>query len=283
MTMIEAYTTLTGIGGAISEQRYLESMDATAQGRYQTDLLRWFDHAGLSLATWALSEQQTTQLAFNLLALWHATWLSLFVDLNILEQSIGRDGSDVPLATVEYVESWVADQSLSRCLLHALLLHDCIDRLPIGSVLLPSVPRALFSAVNIWQAFLTYRPDDAAAAVDNTFSHPTRSDSTEFLKSLPEIQKISSITTADDDDNQAATTWSATARATLTSKRVYGSIARLHEILGGSVLTGIKQRTLYTLADTLRRSSTYGVAQRMANVAETMLSYHGEQQRDSDA
>ena len=201
-------------------------------------------------------------MTLSILALWHYTWISLYVDLNVLELAIGREGPDLSRSTIDYVDSWASSNESLRCLLHAWLLQDYIVRMPTGPFFAIHIPRILFSAAVIWHCFITYCPDDLSSTSGN---HQTANGLVGYIRPLPEVQ----IMTCERDESES---WVGAFPAAAGIRFINESILRLQETLG-SVSTQIKQQTLYTIADVLRRSSSYGIASRMADIIEILLSH----------
>lgn len=251
LTTLEAYTILAGIGATISDMRGSDMLDADQTARFEQELLKWYDRAATSSDMWNAQNKHAADMCLNLLALWHGTWLTLFSDFNALEAAIGRDGADVPSKSADEASEWASRDTISRCLLHAWLLDDCIDRLSTMSVILPSTPRVLFSAAIVWEAYSIY-----GNGLDTRVS-------TQKIHS--EVQRLLQWA-------NASPRWPSAVQILVNDRNTAERVTRLQETLD-SVPTVLRQRTLFALTDTLRRSSTYGVAGRMANVIEAMLSH----------
>lgn len=261
-SVLEIYSTLSGIGASISASRRLNTLTTKHQAQYESELLAWYDATAETSHGWASSDQGTSQVTVSILALWHSTWISLYVDLNILELAIGREGPDISRLTIDYVNSWASSKESLRCLLHAWLLQDYIVRMPSGPFFAIHIPRVLFSAAVIWHCFITYSPDDLSSTSGN---RQTANGLVGFVRPLPEVQTMTR-------ERSESLSWVGAFPAAAGICHINESILRLQETLG-SVSTQIKQQTLYTLADVLRRSSSYGIASRMADIIEILLSH----------
>ena len=261
-SMLEILSILSGIGASISASRRLNTLTRECQAQYQAELLAWYESTAAASHKWASPEQGMFQVTLNILALWHYTWLALHVDLNVLELAIGREGPEVSQSTIDYIDSWVSSDDSLRCLLHAWLLQDCISRMPPGPVIALHIPRVLFSAAVIWYCFITYNPNNVSAAARN---HQIDSRLSSYIQSLPELHIMT-------HEREESRLWAGAFPEAIGSRLINNNISRLQETLG-AVLTQMKQQTLYTLADLLRRSNSYGIASRMADIIEIMLSH----------
>ena len=270
-SILQIHLTLSGIGASIAASRRLNTLTVDSRAQYEAELLAWNENTANTSHKWALPENGTSQLTLNILALWHYTWMALHVDLNILELAIGREGSDVSQSTIDYVDSWVRSNESLRCLLHVWLLQECMIRMPAGPVVALHIPRILFSAAVVWHCYISYHPKPLFAA-----SRHLQIDSSRlaYIRSLPEVQMMTR-------EREKSRSWTVAWAGTTGPDLVNDNIARLQETLG-SVPTQIKQQTLYTLADILRRSVSYGIANRMADIIEVLLS-HGVDAADENS
>ncbi|ETN37466.1 uncharacterized protein HMPREF1541_07088 [Cyphellophora europaea CBS 101466] len=269
-SMVEIYSTLSGIGASIAASHRLNSLTVESQAQYEAELLAWYDETAKMSHKWALPESGTSQLTLNVLALWHYTWMALNVDLNILELAVGREGSVVSESTIDYVDAWVRSDESLRCLLHAWLLQDCMVRMPAGPVVALHVPRILFSAAVVWHCYILYRPKPLPATSRNLSIDSSRLG---YILALPEVQMMAR-------EREQSPSWAVAWSGATGSRLIHDNIARLQDTLG-SILTQIKRQTLYTLADILRRSASYGIASRMADIVEAFLSHGMDGVNDS--
>jgi hypothetical protein len=91
--------------------------------------------------------------SFSLPVLWHSVFIGIYADINLLEQAIGRDGQEVACSRASLIRSWASSLDASRCLVHALLIQQNLERMRVSSEPAIHVPRALFSAALAWFCF----------------------------------------------------------------------------------------------------------------------------------
>lgn len=95
---------------------------------------------------------------FCLPVLWHSIFISLYADLNLLEQAIGRDGQGPSLEASTPVSEWASSLNDSRCLVHTSLIVRHLDNMSISAEPAIHVPRALFSAALSYLCVTRYAP-----------------------------------------------------------------------------------------------------------------------------
>ena len=83
---------------------------------------------------------------FCLMALWHATFMNLLVDFNILERAIGRDSRSNTLldSDLAYTAQWANSSAARRCILHAYALRDSLSNIRVDTEPAIHVPHCLF-------------------------------------------------------------------------------------------------------------------------------------------
>ena len=89
-----------------------------------------------------------------LLVLWHWIFMSIFVDLDRLETAVGKKGAVGAVSCTDYITEWSASTASKRCLIHAFLLQKELENTPLRRVLAIHAPRCLFSAAIAWSAYL---------------------------------------------------------------------------------------------------------------------------------
>ena len=122
--MLNAYATLSGIGASICEFRRLNLLSSDLNKKLATNLIQWYEPSNIfpqidgDFAT--LSERSA-----SLRLLWHYTFMSLTVDLNALEVSVGREGrnNNIISDAQKYVRSWISSLNSKRTLFHALYIQ----------------------------------------------------------------------------------------------------------------------------------------------------------------
>jgi hypothetical protein len=95
---------------------------------------------------------------FCLPVLWHSIFISLYADLDLLEQAIGRDGQGPSSEASIPVHEWACSLNASRCLIHASLIAQHLDSMSISAEAAIHVPRALFSAALAYLCVAQYAP-----------------------------------------------------------------------------------------------------------------------------
>lgn len=132
-----AYTVLEGIGASIWEARYTETLDEVARNRFSDSLIAFYK----AHCEGSPSQEKDT---FSFMILWHSVFVSLYVDYNLLERAIGREGPEEAEACLDMVRKWAISTGAERCILHILLMEKRLEDLRIGVEPAVHVPRALF-------------------------------------------------------------------------------------------------------------------------------------------
>lgn len=166
--------------------------------------------------------------------LWHWTFMSIFVDLERLERAIGKDGPTVAAKEVTYCMQWFSSVNSRRCLLHAFLLQKQLESISLYQVLAIHVPRCLFAAAIVWFIYLE-------SAQENLEIPPQEN------LDFPEMQ-------------------------------IVGVDPSYHLVEGIGLQAGnaavVKENTLCVLANTLRRTSHWGISQKFASIVGHLI--HGK-------
>lgn len=125
---------------------------------------------------------------FGLPVLWHSIYMSLYVDMDLLEQAIGRNGNAAAMKASEEVQKWATSLDASKCLVHALLIQRYLERMRVSAEPAIHIPRALFSAALAWLCF-------------NRIGHQQEIDLAAF--EAPEIKLLGSKTALQEAQGQA--------------------------------------------------------------------------------
>ncbi|KAJ5992269.1 hypothetical protein N7451_007993 [Penicillium sp. IBT 35674x] len=229
---------ITGISSRFAAYGLLESINARLTDSKQSD---GFDHhvcaevSSLLIAWWKAyytpfkSHEGDT---FCLPVLWHSIFISLYADLDLLEQSIGRDGHHHALQAATPVQEWSTSLNASRCLIHASLIAQYIENMSMSSEPAIHVPRALFTAALTYLIVARFAP-----------KHVVRGEAF----ALPEFEFLG-------DDNSLM-------EDCFPDLQLAGS--------GGSVAADMDH--LYRLVDLLQRGGRWGISQAFAGVISTAL------------
>ncbi|KGO59191.1 Transcription factor, fungi [Penicillium expansum] len=110
------------------------------------------------LIHWWQTYHTTDQDPFCLPVLWHSIFISLYADMDLLEQAVGRDGRTPALEASAPAREWASSLNASRCLVHASLIARYLERMSISAEPAIHVPRALFSAALVYLCVAQYVP-----------------------------------------------------------------------------------------------------------------------------
>lgn len=246
--VLNSYVTLSGIGASICEFRNLDMLSSDLNNKLGTDLIRWYT-ATVPLpqgeGSGTLSDQSN-----SLKLLWHYTFISLTVDLNILELAAGREGRHGISPRVDkYVESWTSSLTSKRTLFHALYLQNLIVMTNLGSSTAIHTARVLFSAALCWYCYILYLPSMTTAA------HANPDEILEYLTQLPELRLLRMEGGS----------------SSPTSHLWHKTMSSFQKILMATPAE-IKENTLCILESALRGLGTSGISRRFADLIYIFIS-----------
>jgi hypothetical protein len=132
-----AYAFLAGIAARICERRNLGELDKPSKVEFVDELIHWYQNF-----------RESTERAdpLCLMSLWHSTFMTLLVDLDMLERAVGRDTPEVLQSSKNDLSSWISTLDAKRCIIHGLLAHQQAKEMQIGIEPAIHVPRTLFFA-----------------------------------------------------------------------------------------------------------------------------------------
>ncbi|KAJ5947866.1 hypothetical protein N7466_000881 [Penicillium verhagenii] len=229
---------VTGVSSRFAAYGLLESISARLVDAKQSD---GFDHhvsaeiSSLLIAWWKAYYtpiQSHERDPFCLPVLWHSIYISLYADLDLLEQLIGRDGYHHTVQAAGPVQEWCTSLNASRCLIHASLIAQYIENMSMSSEPSIHVPRALFSAALTYLVVARFAP-----------KHVVRSEAF----SSPEFKILGDI--------------NASVESCFPDLQSKGS--------SGSVVADMDH--LYRLVDLLQRGGRWGISQAFAGVITSAL------------
>ncbi|KAL3447487.1 hypothetical protein BJX65DRAFT_307897 [Aspergillus insuetus] len=168
-----AYGVLESINAHVIEARRSNNFDEHESRRLSNMLMRWWR---IYSSHFSLDREDDP---FSLPVLWHSVFIGIYADIDLLEQAIGRDGQGAASSRASLIRSWATSLDASRCLVHALLIQQNLERMRVSSEPAIHVPRALFSAALAWFCFT--RVGGRHAIDTNAFD-------------APEIQLVGSLT-----------------------------------------------------------------------------------------
>ncbi|OGM40077.1 hypothetical protein ABOM_011275 [Aspergillus bombycis] len=135
-----AYGVLESINAHTIEARRSNTLDEHESKQLSNVLMRWWR---IYAKYFPLDAEDDP---FSLPVLWHSVFISIYADIDLLEQAIGRDGDSAANASFSLIRSWATSLDASRCLVHVLLIQRYLERMRVSSEPAIHVPRALFSA-----------------------------------------------------------------------------------------------------------------------------------------
>lgn len=140
-----AYSVLESINACLLESRHSATFNTQESARISELLIHWWRTHKVYL--------QDDEDPFSLPVLWHTTYMCLYVDMDQLEQAIGRCGSSDANRALDKVQKWACSLDASKCLVHALLIQRYMEQMRVSAEPAIHLPRALFSAALAWICF----------------------------------------------------------------------------------------------------------------------------------
>ncbi|KAI0520697.1 fungal-specific transcription factor domain-containing protein [Xylaria bambusicola] len=165
-----AYASLAGLVASIQEKR-ASLLDDGAKQQFRNLLLSWHHEHYKHI-------QGPRKNHINLLIFWHAAFMALYSDFDIMERSIGRDGKHAAQEAREAIVDWAVSLEARRSILHALLVLRHLEMLPIGLEPAIHVPKAAFYSAMIVYSYIKCKPSPCVPSEDEV--------------NLPELQVASS-------------------------------------------------------------------------------------------
>ena len=150
------YAALEGIAADVAEQRVMKALDDAKIKQIHSILVTFYKHY-----LKRISPKDPDQ--FGVVVLWHLTFMSIYVDCDLLERAVGRDGPPSEATDVASITLWAASTNAKRCVVHASLIHKNLEKMRIGVEPAIHVPRAMFLAALSWFCFIRYGPQAPAA------------------------------------------------------------------------------------------------------------------------
>ncbi|KAJ5689452.1 hypothetical protein N7462_003844 [Penicillium macrosclerotiorum] len=170
------YTLLEGINARITERRTSQvTWDQEIHVKFENELLQFFDQNLLAKL------EKNHDDPFCLEVLWHAAFISLLVDFDRLELTIGREGHEGSLPHRDHIHEWASSPNARRCALHGAMILRKLQGIPLGMEPAIHVPRALYRAATVWYAYSEYGLED-----DASLQYPSSTSSLE----IPEFARL---------------------------------------------------------------------------------------------
>jgi hypothetical protein len=143
-----AYGILEGISARLIDAKLSGEFDHIVCQDTSNHLIQWWQ-------TYNTPDQDP----FYLPVLWHAIFIRLYADMDLLEQAVGRDGRILALKASTPTREWACSLNASRSLVHASLIARYLERMSISAEPAIHVPRALFSAALIYLCVAQFAPN----------------------------------------------------------------------------------------------------------------------------
>ncbi|RPB02447.1 hypothetical protein L873DRAFT_1673741 [Choiromyces venosus 120613-1] len=157
--MYTLYISLLSINAAACDAQSLGNLRSQETfSSLSTALLQWHHYYQNALK---LSSNGPQPCIFSLMALWHAVFLYLLVDINKLELAIGRDVNNPPSSAQEevaYAMKWASTPSAKRAVIHGTLLQKQLANTPLDAEPAIHVSRALFHTGVVWCCWTKFAP-----------------------------------------------------------------------------------------------------------------------------
>lgn len=219
-----AYASLACIVGSIQESK-ATCLDAAAIAYFRDALLSWHRR-------YSSQVQQSKPSYISLMIWWHASFMALYADADLLERSIGRDGRQVADQAKKEIDEWATSSEARQSVLHALLVLKHLEMLPIGLEPAIHVPKAVFYAAMAVYSYIKF-------TLKMRSSYTPSQDEVE----IPELQVSASV-----DHSQAG------------SNRV-----------SAASFQPVESSTLCSAMDLLRRMGHWEISRRFSSILETLL------------
>jgi hypothetical protein len=218
---------LSSVIGSIQEFRLSGSSNHEIK-QFRQQLLIWYREN---------HEQPKTQdsMRISLLIVWHAAFLSLYTDFDLLQQFIGRDGVSSAELARSQARLWASSLDAQRSVIHSLLILQHTEAFPISFEPHPHISMALFQSATVIYCYFQLRPHPETG---NALSWSTLV--------IPELQEIN-------------LPW----------------FRRLQQLLSSAASFSPGTSIIHKLIDILRRIGHWGISQIYASILETMIQSHG--------
>lgn len=147
-----SYITLEGISANIRERKVQGPMDEACLATFRDDLMVWYNDFRL-----AFPEQQSDPL--GCMVLWHAVFLSLYADFDVVENAIGKESVERARLSQKEAAKWASSPAGKRCMIHASLIQGHMEDMSLGTEPGIHVPRSLFHAAIAWYCCVQFGDD----------------------------------------------------------------------------------------------------------------------------
>ncbi|KAH7141796.1 fungal-specific transcription factor domain-containing protein [Dactylonectria macrodidyma] len=145
-----AYASLAGIVASIQDAK-ASCLDGPVIQDFRSSLLSWHNEYS-NYARWPKNNR------IGLMILWHASFMALYVDADLLERAIGRNGACIAEQAREEIDNWVISSEARRGVLHALRVLKHLEVLPMGLESAIHVPKAIFYSAIVVYSYIKFIP-----------------------------------------------------------------------------------------------------------------------------
>ncbi|KAK3669195.1 hypothetical protein LTR78_010930 [Recurvomyces mirabilis] len=152
LSSFTVYARLECLSATIIETRLAGNLDLPMQQSLVEDLLRLHQQIPSSGST-----KDPDPLGISIL--WHLSFISLLTDFDLLEQAVGRDGTQISTQVQARATSWAASVEAKRSIFHVQLIRKKIEVLPVGPEPAVHIPRAIFLVAICWYCAYRYSND----------------------------------------------------------------------------------------------------------------------------
>ncbi|CAI7571016.1 unnamed protein product [Penicillium bialowiezense] len=138
MSSFTAYSILANLNACVIESRACMETEST-ESKLIAALVQWYNTYPPNIVPDAVD-------TFQLLVLWHSSFITLSINPIIFEQALGRDGDTIARSAVEKLHQWSTSSSHLRCLFHACMLLERVESIGLRATPAMHVPQALYYA-----------------------------------------------------------------------------------------------------------------------------------------
>jgi hypothetical protein len=145
-----SYTMLESIAALSYEDRSRGTSGRAAVQQCEEWLIEWY-------RTYAqVSNASKHPDHFCLMILWHSIFMHLDTRFDQLECACGREGETTAQKYRSYASTWADSRDATRALIHATLIQQHFQLLPIGAEPAIHVPMALYNCGIAWACFTRF-------------------------------------------------------------------------------------------------------------------------------
>ena len=139
------YVVLQNINSILSRYRSNDLFDLRPMehSRVMSLLFYWYKLHKMSLTSTATNDH------FQLMALWHNIFLATLININLVENAIGKGGSAEAMPAAHAFRSNLTPEICSRAIIHAVQLQNAVSQMSLVETPPIHVPRCLFQSAMV--------------------------------------------------------------------------------------------------------------------------------------